>query len=56
MKALGVLLVGLGCLWAFISAMFFFLEEYTRSQGSILSVLAGLFVAFLGILCLRNRI
>jgi len=56
MKAIGFILLGFGMAWAFFATLFWTLEEYSRSQVSIWYILAGLAVAFLGLICLKGRL
>ena len=56
MKAIGIVLLGLGTAEAFFAFLFWTLEEYSGSQVSILYILAGIVVAFLGLICLKGRI
>lgn len=55
MKALCIILLGFGMAWAFFAFLFFVLEEYSGSQISILYILPGLALAFLGLICLKGR-
>lgn len=55
MKAIGIVLSGLGIAEAFLALLFWTLEEYSGSQVSILYVLPGLAVAFLGLICLTRE-
>jgi len=55
MKAVGIVLTGLGIAEAFFAFLLFVLEEYSRSQVSILYIFPGIAVALLGVICLTRE-
>ena len=56
MKAMGFIVLGFGIAWTFFAFLFFLLEEYSGTQVSLLYILPGLILGFLGLICLKGRI
>lgn len=56
MKVLGFILVGIGWFWTFVAFLLFVLEEYSYSQASILSILLGVAIGVVGVLCLSRSL
>jgi len=52
MKAIGIILTGLGIAGAFFAFLLFILEEYSGSYVCIPYILLGIAVAFIGFICL----
>ena len=55
MKAIGIILTGLGIAEAFFAFLFFMLEDYSGSKVSMLYIFLGIAVAFLGLICLTRE-